>query len=116
MSIDTPIIKGVEVEMTPPPGLDVERFYVERMMEVLGIPDLTVKTAPELHRRMLTWTYGPDTPSMDLPAIIGKYLGTTVSVNPLSRAAFNRKARTHLWAKIENYVAHETRDIIHTKE
>jgi hypothetical protein len=58
-------IHGMKVEMTLPAGLNVEFFYLERMMEAVGIPQLTVATAPELHRRILTWTYGPTRPTLD---------------------------------------------------
>jgi hypothetical protein len=116
VSIDSIRLQGIDVPMTPPAGLDVELFYLERMMEFVGVPNLTVATAPELHDRILTWSYGQRMEGLELPAIIGKYLGTTVSANPMLRAEFNRKARKHLWATMRNYVQRETQDIIYTEE
>ena len=64
--------------MTPPLGLNLEEFAVTLMMATVGIPTVTVRTLPELLRRIIIWERltHPIWPShVDRTALLKRYLG-----------------------------------------
>jgi hypothetical protein len=65
-----------------------------------------------LHQNL--WTHGVDVP-LDLPALIDQHIGMNVNVESLSRAAFYRAAKKHVWNNIINDVAYKVDDIVFTE-